>query len=116
MPSTRPKAFHDLPRHWQDALRFLAIATPGSTILLEAALPPTQLHTAHAKARAIRQAVQEFPDYPAAVRELVASGRLRFRRDGPFASNLTAYTTFTSRPLKEILDEILTAQPPGMAD
>lgn len=102
MPSSKPKAPAYYLMHWHNCLEWLAKLPEGKTgeIVLAECSSQGNLATTHAKARALRESIRQFPGWSPAIKGLVSRDELAFRRQG---LQLFACKRFANRPLTDIL-------------
>lgn len=86
--------------HWHRCLEWLACQPGMAQIPLQEFDTPAQLNTAHTKARAMKQSILRFPQWPYNIRVMVQRGELHFERRG---LQLWALRRPRPTPVREIL-------------
>ena len=104
MPSSKVKPPAEYLAHWHRCLEWLAAQPGEAKITLHQAKTIAAAGTAHAKARAMRESVRQFPGWPYNVRDMVGKGQLHFSRRGV---TVIAEKRFAPKSREQVLLEAL---------
>lgn len=79
MSHSKKRPMRNYSEHWVEAVQFLAASKGERNVVLERSGDTKLIRNLHTRARSMRCAIRDNPEWPAELKEFVHAGRLRFK-------------------------------------